>query len=129
MANDQSCPIGDGEERHGERIYDLTERTGKFGEAAIRFCKNLPINTVTIPLIDQLVRSATSIGANYAEADEAVSKKEFRCKIGICKKEAKETKHWLRMVAAAEPEFKEQGRILWRGAHELLMIFAAIFRK
>ncbi|WP_202947254.1 four helix bundle protein [Zavarzinella formosa] len=78
--------------------YDLEERTAKFGECVISFCKSVPKNVITLPLIGQLVRSATSVGANYCEADESVSKKEFRQKIGYCTKEARETKHWLRMM-------------------------------
>src|SRR5438105_4136184 len=88
--------------KRNERPFDLSERTASFGEAVIAFSKRVPKNVVTLPLISQLVKSGTSIGANYGEADEAVSKKDFRCKIGTCKKEARETKHWLRMIVAAE---------------------------
>lgn len=109
--------------------YDLEERTAKFGESVIRFCKVLPHTTITEPLIRQIVKSATSVGANYCEADDAVSKKEFRQKIGTCKKESRETKHWCRMIAAAEPAHAEQSRDLWREAHELHLIFAKIYRK
>ena len=111
-----------------DKQYDLEDRTARFGKAVIAFAKTLPRNSVTTPLISQLVRSGTSIGANYCEADESVSKKEFRHKIGFCKKEAKETKHWFRMIATAEPEFKEQTRVLWQEAKELHLIFAAIYR-
>ena len=116
-------------ENHQKRNYDLEERTAKFGEAVIAFCKQVPRNVISIPLISQLVRSSTSIGANYGEADDAVSKKEFRNKIGTCKKEARETKHWLRMIAAAENTNKDQARQLWCEAKELHLIFAAIYRK
>lgn len=75
-----------------------------------------------------MVRSATSIGANYCEADEAGSKKEFRHRISICKKEAKETKYWLRMIASANEQSKTAARELWQEAKELHLIFAAIFR-
>jgi four helix bundle protein len=75
------------------------------------------------------VRSATSIGANYCEADDAISRKEFRQKIGTCKKEARETKHWLRMIAAAEPDRADASRTLWKESRELHLIFASIFRK
>jgi four helix bundle protein len=84
---------------------------------------------VTSSLISQLVRAGTSVGANYCEADDAVSKKEFRYKIGICKKEARESKHWLRMIATAEPTLAEKARELWREAKELHLIFATIYRK
>jgi four helix bundle protein len=73
--------------------YDLAVRTSSFGEATIIFAKEIPENTINRPLISQLVRSATSIGANYMEADCAESKKDFIHKIGICKKESKETTH------------------------------------
>jgi four helix bundle protein len=79
-------------------------------------------------LIDQLVRAGTCIGANYSEADDAESKKDFRHKIGICRKESRETKHWLRMVAAPEPALKEDARILWQEAKELNLIFGRIRR-
>jgi four helix bundle protein len=82
--------------------YDLEERSARFGEAVIRFAKKIPRGPDNDRLIGQLVGAATSIGANYCEADDAVSKKDFRCKIGTCKKEARETKFFLRMVAAAE---------------------------
>lgn len=111
------------------RPFDLEERTAQFAEAVIRFCKVLPHTTITEPLIRQIVRSATSVGANYCEADDAVSRKEFRQKIGTCKKEARETKHWCRMIAAAETGHAEKARELWREAHELHLIFASIFRK
>ena len=103
--------------------YDLEERTAKFGEEVIRFVKGLEKSTVNRSLIDQLTRSATSIGANYMEANHASSKKDFRNKISICRKEANETKHWLRMIAEANPESKVDSRKLWKEAHELTLIF------
>ena len=109
-------------------VYDLEERTAAFGEAVLAFAKNVPRGPVNDPLISQVVRSATSIGANYCEADDGVSKRDFRNKIGICRKESKETKHWLRMIAAASPELKPQSRALWQEAKELNLIFATIFR-
>jgi four helix bundle protein len=111
------------------RVYDLEERTARFGEEVIRFCKSVASTPIVEPLIRQIVRSGTSIGANYCEADDAVSGKEFRQKIGTCKKESRETKHWLRMLAVAEPDRADQARVLWREAHELMLIFASIFRK
>ncbi len=79
-------------------------------------------------MIDQLVRSATSVGANYCDADDAESKKDFKHKVSICLKEIKEPKHWLRMMAAAVPELKDEARTLWQEAKELNLIFAAIRR-
>ncbi len=109
-----------------DKKYDLEERTAKFGEDVIEFVKKLQKNVVNNLLIGQVVRSATSIGANYMEADGAVTKKDFLYKIGLCRKEAKETKHWLRMVAKAEPKYKEACRKLWQETQELTLIFSSI---
>jgi four helix bundle protein len=117
-----------GKQPEERKRYDLEERTARFGEAAIGFAKLTPNTPVNSPLIDQLVRASTSIGANYCEADDAGSGKEFRHKIGTCKREARESKHWLRMVAASEPSLKEGARTLWQEAKELHLIFAAILR-
>jgi four helix bundle protein len=73
--------------------YDLTERTAKFGEDVIVFCKSVKQDNINKPILNQLVRSGTSVGANYCEANNASSKKDFRNKIFICKKEAQETKY------------------------------------
>lgn len=73
------------------REYDLEERTARFGEDVIAFAKRVPENEVTRPLVGQLVRAATSIGANYVEADDSDSKKDFRFKIGLSRREAKES--------------------------------------
>jgi four helix bundle protein len=111
----------------GKRTYDLAERTATFAEAAIGLAKALPRNAVTLPLIGQMVRSATSVGANICEANDAVSRKDFRNKVGICRKEANETKYWLRMIATAVPESAARARALWKEAHELHLIFAKSF--
>ncbi len=111
------------------RVYDLEERTALFAEKIIDFVKTLSRNSINNVLIGQIIRSSTSIGANYMEADGAESKKDFRHKIALCKKESKETKHWLRMIVVAAPELKEEARILWREANELNLIFNAITRK
>ena len=118
------------EEKPGNagRKYDLEERTSRFGEAIIGFARKLPHDPVTTPLISQVVRSGTSIGANYCEADDAVSGKEFKHKIGTCKKEARETKFWLRQIAAAVPDSTTECRQLWQEAKELHLIFAKIWR-
>jgi len=108
--------------------FDLEERTAKFGSAVIRFARTIPDTPVARPLVSQLVRAATSIGANYCEADDAESRKDFLHKLGICKKEAHEIKHWLRMVVVADPELRAGGRRLWQEARELNLIFNAIIR-
>ena len=112
-----------------EPKYDLDERTASFGESVIEFAKRIPVNQITRSLVDQLVRSATSVGANYCEADDASSKKEFRQKTGYCRKESRETKHWIRLVVKAVPELRDQAAPLWQEAKELHLIFAAILRK
>jgi len=108
--------------------FDLEERTARFGEAIIRFAKRIPVNPITQCLIQQLVASGTSIGANYGEANDAESRKDFRHKIGICRKESKETKHWVRIIAVAVPELSEDARPLWQEAKELNLIFGKIRR-
>jgi four helix bundle protein len=110
------------------RIYDLEERTARFGEAIIDFAKSIPQNAVTNRIISQLVGAGTSIGANYVEADDAVSKREFLKSIGTCRKEARETKHFLRMAVRSVPELKPHARKLWMEARELHLIFSKIWR-
>ena len=110
-------------------VYDLEERTARFGEDIIEFVKSLPDNNINRSLISQIIRSATSIGANYMEADAAESKKDFKHKIVTCKKEAKETGHWLRMIAKANPARKGDCQNFWREAHQLALIFSSIARK
>jgi four helix bundle protein len=139
MPNDQVCDAAElefwfgssnivREEPSGSQKYDLEERTARFGEALIDFAKTIPQNPVTNRLISQLVGAGTSIGANYCEADDAVSRKEFFLRIGTCRKEARETKHFLRMIVRAIPSLKPAARELWREARELHLIFAKICR-
>ena len=90
--------------------------------------KRIPVNPVTRRLIDQVVGAGTSVGANYCEADDAVSKKDFRHKISICKREAREAKFFFRMIAKAVPELQSEARPLWQEAKELHLIFAKIYR-
>ena len=125
MTNDGREPSGMGV----RTVFDLEERTARFGEAAIAFAKQVPLNVITTPLISQLVRASSSVGANYCEADEANSGKEFSYRIGVCKREARESKHQIRMIVAAIPELRDAGRQLWQEAKELTLIFAAILRK
>jgi four helix bundle protein len=120
------APIANG---GGKHPFDLEERTAQFGEAVIRFIKRIPHNAENNRLIDQLVGCGTSVGANYCEANEGVSKKDFKNTIGRCVKEAKETKFFLRMIAASEPSLADEARRLYREAKELHLIFASIYRK
>ncbi|HKS31572.1 MAG TPA: four helix bundle protein [Chthoniobacterales bacterium] len=116
------------EEPGKNRVYDLEERMARFGEAIIDFANTIPQNPVTDRLIRQLVGAGTSVGANYVEADDSLSKKDFLKNIGTCRKEARETKHFLRMIARAVPELKLQARELWIEARELHLIFSRIWR-
>ncbi len=111
------------------RIYDLAERTARFAVALVRFAKKIPVTPVTRGPIGQLVNAGTSIGANYCEADDSFSKKDFEHNIGVCRKEARETKYGLRVIAAAVPDLADEARVLWQEAKELHLIFSASFRK
>ena len=119
-------PSDSGAARHP---FDLEERTARFGESIVQFTKKIPRTPANDRLVGQLVGCATSVGANYCEANERVSKKDFRNTIGRCVKEAKETKYFLRLIAAAEPALAEQARRLYREAKELHLIFASMFRQ
>jgi len=123
--NDKAQMENEGQ-RSNDKKYDLEERTAHFGESIIGFVRTLAKDRVNDALVSQIVRSATSIGANYMEADGAESKKDFRHKIALCKKESKETKHWLRMLAKANPDKKDECRTIWNEAQELTLIFSAI---
>ena len=109
-----------------ENQYNLEERTAKFSEEIIIFAKNIKRDIINTPLISQIIRSATSIGANYCKANGASSKKDFKNKIHICKKEAKETKYWLQIIAKSNPEKIKECRELWQEVQELTMIFSKI---
>lgn len=109
-----------------ENKYDLEERTAKFAEKIIELCQKAPQSVITNPIINQLVKSGTSIGANYCEANGASSKKDFKNKIYICKKESKETKYWLRMLAKTVEPLKEECQELWKEAQEFTLIFSKI---
>ena len=109
-------------------VYDLEERTARFGETIILFAKKIRWSPVNNRLIDQLVGAGTSVGANYCEADDGVSKADFKHRIGTCRKEARETKFFLRMIAVAEPDLKARLVRFGAKAHELHRIFSRIWR-
>lgn len=110
---------------NNDRLFDLEERTAKFGEDVIKFCRTIKLDAISRSLVDQIVRSSTSVGANYCEANGASSKKDFKNKIHICKKEIQETKHWLRMIATATDK-RDETRVIWQEAQELTLIFGKI---
>jgi four helix bundle protein len=110
---------------HSEK-YDLEERTARLAESTIEFIKKISLTPVNNNIISQLMRSCTSIGANYCEANGASSQKDFKNKISICKKEAKETKYWLRMLVKTNPETRSNALDLWQETQELTLIFSKI---
>ncbi len=106
--------------------YDLEERTVKFSEDIIEFIAKIKRDDINCNIISQLIRAGTSIGANYHEANASSSKRDFRNKIYICKKETNETKYWFRVLAKYHPDLKEKIRNFWKEAHELHLIFQRI---
>lgn len=108
--------------------YNLEDRTSSFSKSLILFLKRMHKSPVDLPLIDQCLRSGTSIGANYREANGASSKKDFGNKTYVCKKEAKETMYWLELIGGSidNPSMKEDCRKLWSEAKELTLIFSKI---
>ena len=109
--------------------YDLEDRTLEFGKDIIRLAKKLSKNTVNFKLIDQVIRSGTSVGANYREANETETKKDFQYRMRICRKEAKETEYWLLLILEANPDFASDLTILLQEVRELIKICAAIITK
>ena len=108
--------------------YDLEERLAKFAEKIIILMKKLKQDAINSRMISQIIAASGSTGANYSEANEAESKKDFTHKAGIVKKELKETKHWIRLLACANAEFKVEFREIWKENHELLLIFSKIIK-
>jgi four helix bundle protein len=109
--------------------FDFEERTAVFGENIVRFAKQLPRGPGNDRLINQIVGAGTSVGANFCEANDCVSKKDFRYSAKRCIKEAKETRFFLRMIVVAEPSLADQARVLYREATELIRILATMCRK
>ena len=109
------------------KIFNLEDRTAIFGENIIKFCKTINQDIITKPLISQLVRSSTSVGANYMEANATCSKKDFKNKTYFCKKEIQETKHWLRMISSSITEnIKDELEKISKECQELIFIFQKI---
>lgn len=112
-----------------KKPVDLETRTTNFSKEVLLFIKTLPFNELTKSILAQLIRSVTSIGANYMEADGAESKKDFRHSISRCKKEAKESRYWFHMLAVVLPEHSAKLREFWKESEELIRIFGAILSK
>lgn len=109
--------------------YDLEERTFKFAKNCRDFVKTLPRTPGNLEDIPQLVRASGSVGANYIEANEALSKKDFAHRIKICRKEAKESRYWLQLIDYGSLNPETNLRSLINEATELMMIFSSIMRK
>ena len=109
--------------------FDLEERTLKFAKQIIHLCQEFPQNTVNFKLIDQVIRSAGSIGANYREANDALGKKDFIHRLRIARKEAKETIFWLELIVEANPTLKDKVMFLISECIELRNILSAIINK
>jgi four helix bundle protein len=109
--------------------FDLEERTAKFAQEIVVFLKTVPITPLTEILVRQSMRSGTSIGANYCEANNAESKKDFHHSISRCKKEARETMYWLRLIAGSAPSHRDNAIHPWNEARQLQLIFGAINKK
>ena len=108
--------------------YDLEERVARFGEEIILFCRRVKKDPIVLPLLVQLIKSATSIGANYMEANGASSRKDFANKIYLAKKEAQETNYWLRMLSVYYPNELEKLQKYRQESHEFTLIFHKIVR-
>jgi four helix bundle protein len=119
MTNDQSS----------KKKFDLEDRTLDFAKRVVRMCKELPTNTVNDKLIDQVIRSAGSVGANYREANDALGTKDFLMRLKISRKEAKETHFWLELIIEANPNLKKRIESLFQESLELKKILSTIITK
>ena len=109
--------------------YNLILRTNSFGKNVLKFAKTIPRSIISMPVITQFVRAGTSVGANYCEADNAESKNDFKHKLSISKKEAKETIYWVDMINTIYPNLEKDANIIKQEATELNLIFNAIIKK
>lgn len=107
----------------------MEERSLKFAQEVIRFSKSLPKTIANIEIMKQLIRASGSVGANYIEANEALSKKDFTMRLKICRKESKESSYWLRLVEVNGEDVERQRKSLIQEADELMKIFGAILKK
>ena len=110
------------------KTYDLEDRTLKFAIRVRKFLRKLPKTVSNIEDGKQVIKSSGSVGANYIEANEALSKKDFKHRIKISRKEAKESSYWLRIIAWANEQYINECRKLYQESHELLLIFSKILK-
>ncbi len=109
--------------------YDLEDRTLKFARRVIAFINRLPRNMANLEIGRQLIKSSGSVGANYIEANEALSKKDFVVRIKICRKESKESRYWLKLVYVSEKKDEDERESLIQESTELMKIFGSILEK
>jgi four helix bundle protein len=113
-----------------KKVYDLEERTAIYAERIRNFCNALPKNAANNEYIPQLLRAGSSPGSNYIEANESIGDKDFLMKIRVCRREAKESSYWLRLVITNDTAEAENERsFLRQEAKELVMIFTSILKK
>ncbi|MCD5384254.1 four helix bundle protein [candidate division WOR-3 bacterium] len=112
------------------KIYDLEERTFQFAKRVIEFCKRLPKTVENKELISQAVRASGSVGANYIEANESMSKKDFKMRIKICRKESKESRYWVRLIVETNKLMEDsEAKFLIQESSEFIKIFNSILVK
>ena len=116
-------------QNQNSKHYDLEERTLPFAKSILGFCRGLPKTLICEEIGKQLIRAATSVGANYIEANEALGKKDFVMRIKICRKEAKECGYWLKLVEVGHPDLGKEREILLKESIELMKIFGSILTK
>ncbi len=112
-----------------KKTFDLEERTMRFAKRVRAYVKELPKTVASIEDSKQLIRSSGSVGANYIEANEALSKKDFFMRIKICRKEAKESRYWLELLEPVPPNLSGEQGYLSQEATELMKIFNSIIQK
>ena len=116
--------------KQNSKPYDLEDRTFEFAKRVRAFVKKLPKSIANIEDGKQVIRASGSVGSNYIEANESLSKKDFIMRIKICRKEAKESRYWLRLVDTYdESELENDRKCLVKEATELMNIFGAILQK
>ena len=116
-------------EEGNSKRFDLEERTLQFARRTRAFVKTLAKTIGNVEDARQVIRSSGSVGANYIEANEALSKKDFLLHIKICRKEAKESRYWLRLIEACDASTASERESLVQEAQELMNIFGSIVRK
>lgn len=116
-------------EQNKNKYRDLEERTTEFAKCVIRLCKSLPYDRINNRLVDQIIRSSGSVGANYREANEALGKKDFIHRLRISRKECKETGHWLDLIKETNPDIETQMTDIFQECKELRNILSAIIKK